>query len=131
MSTVNKAWKLGKDWTCYSTHRSKFHSMDCSNMQLFLLLDQGERSYTLICFWFNMVGPFKFLIVDLVIHMFMFQKNKNCISNIIFWKTHIAIWDAPCTKNDVNNKSFLLLVWQKPSILFQILIPIMRQNISQ
>jgi len=71
------------------------------------------------------IGPLGLWVVDLVIHMFMCKKGDNYISTFVVWESHIIVWDFPCTKDDVNNKLFLLHVWDKPLILSQILIPIM------
>jgi hypothetical protein len=38
---------IGQGLKCYSTHHSMFHLMNYSNMQLFLLLDQGEGTIIL------------------------------------------------------------------------------------
>jgi hypothetical protein len=77
------------------------------------------------------VGPLGFQVVDLVIQMFMCQRGKNCISTIVLYKSHKVVWDFPCSKNNVNNKSFMAPIWDKTPMFFQTLIPIMQQNISQ
>jgi hypothetical protein len=76
------------------------------------------------------IGPLRFQVVDLVIQMFVCQRGDNCISTIALWKKHRVVWDFLCTKNDVNNKLFPLLIWDKSPILSQTLIPIMWQCIS-
>ncbi len=117
-----------------------FHLVNCSNMQLFLLLDQGKGALIL---QFDVYICFPFAIGDIHNRATRIPGCRPCNSNVHVSKrrqlhihhrpleNHKVVWDFLCLKNNVNNKSFLLLVWDKTPILSPTLMPIMQQNISQ